>query len=73
MNFDGYKLEKTTVNGCYTNPGSCGTFQMGYGKPVDPSILLLYHFDNRSDLGENQNLIRDFSGKGNDGTFFSEL
>lgn len=34
----------------------------------DPSLMLLFHFDNRSEYGENNNRVHDFSGQGNNGT-----
>jgi len=40
------------------------------GIPVQPdaSTVLLFHFDNRSDYGENDTRVYDFSGNGNNGT-----
>jgi hypothetical protein len=36
--------------------------------PGDNDLVLLLHFDNRSEFGENNSFVYDFSGNGNNGT-----
>ena len=35
---------------------------------LDPSMVLYYHFNNQSAYGENDTMVYDFSGNGNNGT-----
>ena len=55
----------------YHNDTYSGTYTYNYTFSViqgnDPSIVLLMHLDNRSEFGENNDIVNDFSGYGNDG------
>lgn len=50
--------------------GLMGVGAVGTYPALDPSMVLYYHFNNDSSIGENDTHIYDYSGNGNNGTLF---